>query len=315
MNYKHIYKSLIQSAKSKNRKKSKNGEYFETHHIIPAFMFKINPRNKSGRNLGHIDGDYDDQKNIVLLTAREHFLAHVLLYKFLVGTRYEYSAGSSLMLFFNVAKNTHQRVKHGNFVAVGKKYEHYRKIGIESIQKQRTGTFPCVDITTGKSVGSLTKDHPKVISGEYVHHSTGQHKYINILTGVKIWCKTDDPRLQTGDFKPAGRDHSGMNNQNALKDFTKEIAEKLVTEAYNEVRNDKNVFQIEGHFHKSRFKNIIDEKLKILYPHRKSFPIVLEQRLECSLFDYIRQNLDKDIIQCNLYVKFPGIKHAKNTKN
>ena len=63
MNNERIYKQLIERAKSENRVKS-NEIYYENHHIIPKC-----------KNGG------DEELNLVLLTAREHFLAHWLLVK------------------------------------------------------------------------------------------------------------------------------------------------------------------------------------------------------------------------------------------
>ena len=62
--YKRTYYQLMTSRKSLNRVKSKD-EYYEKHHIIP-------------HSLG---GDNSDD-NLVLLTAKEHFIAHLLLTKF-----------------------------------------------------------------------------------------------------------------------------------------------------------------------------------------------------------------------------------------
>ena len=59
MNYKKHYDALI--GKSKNRKLE---GYFEKHHIIPKCL----------------DGN-DEVNNIAILTAREHFIAHLLLTK------------------------------------------------------------------------------------------------------------------------------------------------------------------------------------------------------------------------------------------
>ena len=62
MNYQKIYNNLIESRKKLNR--SKRDSYFENHHIIPKCL--------NGSN---------DKDNLILLTAREHFIAHWLLIK------------------------------------------------------------------------------------------------------------------------------------------------------------------------------------------------------------------------------------------
>lgn len=66
MNYQRIYDSIIYNAKQLETdriqlKKSKLG-YFERHHIIPKCM----------------EGD-NSKENLVLLTAKEHYMAHRLL--------------------------------------------------------------------------------------------------------------------------------------------------------------------------------------------------------------------------------------------
>lgn len=58
MDYQKLYNNLVDSAR-------KNSEgYLETHHIVPKCM-----------------GGNDDKDNLVKMTARQHFIAHWLLYK------------------------------------------------------------------------------------------------------------------------------------------------------------------------------------------------------------------------------------------
>lgn len=61
MNYKKVYDGIIGNANFQNRIKYV-GEYYERHHIIPKCM-----------------GGKDNKDNIVLLTAKEHFICHKLL--------------------------------------------------------------------------------------------------------------------------------------------------------------------------------------------------------------------------------------------
>jgi hypothetical protein len=62
MDYKKIYDQLIVSRKSLVRHKN-DGIYYERHHIIPKSM-----------------GGLNKKENLVLLTAKEHYIAHYLLY-------------------------------------------------------------------------------------------------------------------------------------------------------------------------------------------------------------------------------------------
>lgn len=62
MNYQKIYTDLILRSKLENRRKVKGSTYYERHHIIPRCL-----------------GGLDTKENLILFTAREHFLAHRLL--------------------------------------------------------------------------------------------------------------------------------------------------------------------------------------------------------------------------------------------
>lgn len=64
MNYSKLYNSLIQRGKLRGLDKSKLNFYTESHHIIPSCI-----------------GGSDDPTNLVLLSAKEHFIAHWLLAK------------------------------------------------------------------------------------------------------------------------------------------------------------------------------------------------------------------------------------------
>lgn len=69
MNYRHVYMLIIEHAKSEEKlgiRKKGNGNYYESHHILPRSLFPLWVKRKS---------------NIVLLTAREHFFCHQLLTK------------------------------------------------------------------------------------------------------------------------------------------------------------------------------------------------------------------------------------------
>lgn len=73
MNYKRHYDNLISTRleiKSYRIKQKKQGVYFEGHHIIPKCKGGTGNSNRPKNN-----------PNIVLLTSREHFLAHWLLWR------------------------------------------------------------------------------------------------------------------------------------------------------------------------------------------------------------------------------------------
>jgi hypothetical protein len=70
--YKKLYFTIIRRAKRAGRKKIPGKNYYEEHHILPKHKFYQFKRSKW---------------NLVLLTAREHYICHKLLYKF-TGIKY-----------------------------------------------------------------------------------------------------------------------------------------------------------------------------------------------------------------------------------
>lgn len=69
MNYKKIYDSIIQKARKENRSKG-DKDYYEAHHIIPKCL--------GGEGA---TSQWKTHENIVLLTAREHYVCHWLLHE------------------------------------------------------------------------------------------------------------------------------------------------------------------------------------------------------------------------------------------
>lgn len=64
MNYSKIYDALVAKAKVRGLDKSQHEGYFEIHHIVPRCL-----------------GGSDEKGNLVMFTGREHFIAHMLLWK------------------------------------------------------------------------------------------------------------------------------------------------------------------------------------------------------------------------------------------
>lgn len=68
MNYLSIYNAIVANARLQDRKRVRRSHkkfvYYENHHIVPKCL-----------------GGSNDSDNLILLTAREHFVAHQLLVK------------------------------------------------------------------------------------------------------------------------------------------------------------------------------------------------------------------------------------------
>lgn len=107
MNYNKIYDKIISSAKNRGI----IFEYTELHHIIPKCM---------GGN------DLDD--NLVRLTAKEHFLAHRLLYKI-------YKSSKLAHAWFNMVRVSGNQKR----VFTAKQYGDARKTLIEELKKTMKG--------------------------------------------------------------------------------------------------------------------------------------------------------------------------------
>lgn len=62
MDYQKIYYQICQNSIKENRKKA-SGVYYEKHHIVPKCL-----------------GGDNTKQNLVLLTAKEHYICHLILY-------------------------------------------------------------------------------------------------------------------------------------------------------------------------------------------------------------------------------------------
>jgi hypothetical protein len=71
MDYIKIYEKIIDNANSQNRKKTKEGQIYENHHIIPKSI-----------------GGLNNKGNLVLLTPKEHYICHKLLVEIYKKTPY-----------------------------------------------------------------------------------------------------------------------------------------------------------------------------------------------------------------------------------
>ena len=150
MNYQKVYNSLISSAKSKKRTKEDNS-YYENHHIVPKSW-----------------GGSDDNENMVLLTGREHWIAHLLLAKMGENTNRAYSAWQAVL-------------NMGRIIPEGKRknskmYEKARKRVAEEVSIRHTNTIIVKDKDTGIRIGRVSKDHPKVLSGEWIFFHKGMKR-------------------------------------------------------------------------------------------------------------------------------------------
>lgn len=101
--YYNFYFNIIKLAKSKNRIKDKD-HYFESHHIFPKAF-----------------GGTNEKYNLVLLTAREHFIVHACLTRCTRG-QYKHKMIKALMFFNGNSQNnyTNSIIYEANRIAFSK---------------------------------------------------------------------------------------------------------------------------------------------------------------------------------------------------
>ena len=116
MNYQKIYNDLVLKAKLHDRRKLKRNDpnfiYYENHHIIPVCL----------------DGT-DNKENKVLLTAREHFVAHKLLIEIYPNNK------KLLYTIFYMSHRT-EKVNKRLYRVSSREYERY-KLEVSEILKNR----------------------------------------------------------------------------------------------------------------------------------------------------------------------------------
>lgn len=149
MNYEKIYKNLISKAKSEDR--NKGGQtYYELHHI--------KPRGWGGSN---------KDENLVLLTGKEHWLAHLLLAKFAD----DINKNAAWQAVINMGRIiSEDKRKTSTLYSIARS-----NIAI-AVSERHKGTVIVKDSASGIRIGRVAKDHPKVLSGEWIFFHNGMKR-------------------------------------------------------------------------------------------------------------------------------------------
>lgn len=264
MNYKRIYNNIITQATNSNR--SKKTHYYERHHIVPVFMFKNNKRYKT--SIGEFPGNPDSPNNLVLLTTREHFLAHLLLCKIYKNTKYYYGCLCSLFLMSNKFKKNSEKLNFNRNqyitkISSSRIYLKIREEAREVISSARKGKIVCKDINTGKIIGSIDRNHPKIKSGEWVHHTHG--------------TKLNKSRIKQISENTSGYKNpnsSGIKNETILNEYLilcEKLKEIPSLKFFKRVWNKKYEIQFPKYLTKFRFNNGKD--LPIIASNKLGYPL------------------------------------------
>lgn len=109
MNYRHVYCKIISYAKSQEKlglRKRGNGEYYERHHILPKSLFPLWVK---------------DKRNMVLLTSREHFFCHQLLYKIYPCKEMNYA-----LFYMSICKKDGMKLSSKQYEKIRLEYSSYK---------------------------------------------------------------------------------------------------------------------------------------------------------------------------------------------
>ena len=143
MNYLKIYHSLIQKAKEKGR--TKDSSALETHHIIPKSL-----------------GGSNEENNLVILTFREHYMAHLLLAR-ITNTKQMFDAlniiGNTKKCKINSYLYETNRIKRINLM-IGRKHSPETIIKMKIKANNRSDEYKLKQsiVHKGKIVSDKTKE-------------------------------------------------------------------------------------------------------------------------------------------------------------
>lgn len=115
MNYKKIYDKLINSRQVLNRNR-KDNVYYENHHILPKSI-----------------GGLNNKDNLVLLTFREHFLAHLLLVHI-----YTYDPLLKRKMVYALYELTRRSKTHQRILS-SRQYETARTLFVQAVSETHKG--------------------------------------------------------------------------------------------------------------------------------------------------------------------------------
>lgn len=208
--YTNTYFKIIHNAKLRNKSNLKKLENMENHHIIPSSL-----------------GGNNEPENMILLTAKEHFICHLLLRKMVIGeAKMKMQYASLLMADFNkTIKKTSRLYYHlkeqARKAKTGRKLseETKQKIGQSKIGKKRSEDL--------KRKLSLIKTGKKL---------SDEHK-IKISIGVKKRMRDNPPSLETK-----------LKLSNALKGriFSKEHKQKIGNASKNRIQGGAKYWTVQS---------------------------------------------------------------------
>ncbi len=176
--YYYIYNSIITNSKLQYR--NKENSYYESHHIIPKCM-----------------GGEDDSCNLVLLTAREHYICHHLLTKFTNHDKIHYA----FWAMCNQSNSNQER----NYIVTSHIYEK-AKIKFSQLQSKRLMGI--------KPKYTMTDEHRMKLKERMKNSNPSYMPHVRKLASVRMSEKlsTDNPMDNKSSRLKASKSKLGLNN-------------------------------------------------------------------------------------------------------
>lgn len=219
MNYEKLYYKLCEYCKNTDvkdriRKRNANDErlvndciYYEVHHIVPKHS-----------------GGTNEKDNLVMMLPEEHFMAHLIRYYAYKNTNDFLSVRFTINGYTNKPKLEYKIPKNtlNKMVMTFKSNIRYFKSnnnwhtdrGIKSISKARKNKMPAIDAKTNKIIGSVKVDHPKILSGEWIHITKGRVSCYDTQTKEKVYIRIEERRKDPQRYIPSVGDVRGELNPN-----------------------------------------------------------------------------------------------------
>ena len=153
MDYKRVYDNIIHKAKSENRKKTKE-VYYEKHHIIPRCI-----------------GWNDEKDNAVLLTAKEHFICHMLLCEINDEPKLKYAFWAMCNQVFGDVKRDYQ-ISSSTYERAKKQFAENFSTFMKNLPEEKRG-FKKGSKHSLNLIGSLSLWYSALISQILIENSSG----------------------------------------------------------------------------------------------------------------------------------------------
>ena len=156
MNYKKVYDNIILKAQRENRVKQ-SSIYYEAHHIVPECM------GGEGKTT-----QWKNHPNIILLTAKEHFVCHRLLCKI------HPTEDKLIYAFWRMSnqKNQHQKSRH---TPSGRAYSEARELYSKVVSNAMKDRIVSKETRLKRS--AATKGKPGKNKGKKLPYASEERKH------------------------------------------------------------------------------------------------------------------------------------------